>query len=77
MSEDIGRNPEVRVRVKHTQTTKGWRLDETTVEITKEGYARHFGERFFPELMKKELELAYEQGLAETNRRNLREGHDL
>ena len=72
MSETT-RTPEVRVRIKHTATAKGWRLDETTVEVTRPIDPR-FGEEYFRTLMQSELYAAHQDGLDEANRRNAQEG---
>jgi hypothetical protein len=75
MSEVI-RHPDLRLRVKHVQTTKGWRLDETSIEVScdlgGEGNQSHLHH-----MMRLELEVAYQLGTAEARRRNVEEGRDL
>lgn len=72
---EIGsRTPEVRVRIKHSATTKGWRVDETTVEITRPLDAGPKEAAYYSALMRSELYAAHQDGLDEANRRNAQEG---
>ena len=70
------RHPDLRVRIKHTQTNKGWRLDETTVEMSTD-IGGEGALRFLQGTLRSQLAAAHEIGLTECNRRNLLEGHDL
>ena len=72
MNETLS-GPEVRVRIKHTATTKGWRLDETTVEITYHS-SPAYGINDAHQLLGAELYAAYEDGRDEAIRRNAQEG---
>lgn len=64
-------NPTIRVRITHRQTAKGWRVDETTVEITDSLFAPDVMEDMPPSLAQ-----AHADGKEEANRRNREDGYD-
>lgn len=70
MSETV-RSPEVRVRIKHAQTVRGWRCDETTVEVTQE---LPMDPNELTLVIRSLLYAAHQDGMDEASRRNAQEG---
>ena len=65
----------VRVRTHHSKTQReGWRLDETTVEVTVPVDADHVTQDDAGELLREMQREAYIAGALEANRRNDEEG---
>jgi len=67
--------PTIRVRVSHDKTSKGWRCNETTVEITSGNEDWSIGA--IQGLISAWLHVLHEQGLVEATRRNQVEGFTL
>lgn len=73
-SQSITDPSTVRVRINHDRTSKGWRCNETTVEVT---YPLALGtdrEASMSELIEVLLHEAAEAGRGEAIRRNVAEG---
>jgi hypothetical protein len=62
--------PTIRIRINHDKTQKGWRCNETTVEVT--GSANDYASMSAD--LADILAHAHADGLAEANRRNALEG---
>lgn len=76
MSEAI-QPPTIRIRISHDKTAKGWRCNETTVEITltpKPTDGIYATAHDFSLWIGPLLQQAHDDGLAETQRRNGIEG---
>lgn len=66
--------PTIRVRISHDKTAKGWRCNETTVEITTPPGDETWSSGAIQGLISVYLHISHEQGLEEANRRNQVEG---
>lgn len=69
----LNNDAQVRVRITHKQTAKGWRVDETTVETVN-------GRDIDPDGIADELEAlmrrSYAEGTIEAERRNATDGYN-
>lgn len=66
--------PTIRVRISHDKTAKGWRCNETTVEITAPANDGTWSIGAVQGLASAYLHVTHELGLEEANRRNQVEG---
>lgn len=69
MNETV-QSPTIRVRISHDKTSKGWRCNETTVEIT--GSVNDYPDMVVD--LESLLVDVHTNGLTEANRRNSLEG---
>jgi hypothetical protein len=68
---DTVREPDIRVRINHKWTQKGWRCDETTVEVSTSVSGASGGDT--RALIQGLMYAAHQDGLDEANRRNAQE----